>query len=145
RTAAAACRGAAPGARGRGAAGRPSLGCRDARAARTGEARASAAVAGAGGAARADGDADQHPQPALALGVVLALGAHLPELAPGADAGDGPRLRADPRADAPEAHGSLAGVLETGGGGVPGVQAVTGLAAKAECALTVLGSASGCA
>src|SRR5579872_7468466 len=57
----------------------------------------------------------------MAVGIVFALRAHLPELAAGADAGSHPRLRDDPRADAPETHGSLAEVLEARGGRVSGL------------------------
>src|SRR5258706_14527639 len=39
---------------------------------------------------------------------------HLSQLAPGADAAMGERLRPDPRADAPETHGSFADILGPG-------------------------------
>jgi predicted metal-dependent hydrolase len=48
----------------------------------------------------------------------------------------GPRLRADPRADAPRAHGSLSRLLEARRGGMPGVQKSARLAAKPRRALS---------
>src|SRR5262249_463602 len=66
----------------------------------------------------------------LAMGIVLEERSHLPELAARADAGLGARLRADPRADALEAHGSLAEILEAGGQGVSGVRGSAALAAR---------------
>src|SRR5205814_4754558 len=82
--------------------------------ARSCEAGAAAAPPRACCTAWSDRLARQHPQPALALGIVQPQRPHLLELAPGDDAGFGAGLRADPRADAPEAHGSLAEILEAG-------------------------------
>src|SRR5437667_12849109 len=89
--------------------------------ARSCEARAAAAPPGACRTAWPDRLARQHPEPALALGIVQPQRPHLLELASGDDAGFGAGLRADPRADALEAHGSLAEILEAGCGGVPGL------------------------
>src|SRR5262249_55480522 len=90
----------------------------DARACTT---RAPAAPDGARRAAGPGGVAREHPQSALALGVVQPQRTHLPELAAGDDARLSARLRPDPRADAPQAHGPLAEVLEAGRSRVPGV------------------------
>src|SRR2546422_7342278 len=101
-----------------GAGARRGLRSRDAR---SREARAAAAPHGASRTAWSDRLARQHPQSALALGIVQPQRSHLPELAAGDDARVGARLRADPRADALEAHGSLAEILEAGCRGMPGL------------------------
>src|SRR5262249_34460403 len=85
------------------------------------QARAAAAAPGAGGAPRPHRAARQHPQSTLALGLVQPERSHLSDRGGGDDAGGGEGLRADPRADAPEAHGSFAEILEAGGGGLPGL------------------------
>src|SRR5439155_8053144 len=77
-------------------------------------ARTAAAAARACRAARPCREADQHPEPALAMGIVQPRRTHLSELATGDHAGVGEGLRPDPRADAPQAHGSLGGILEAG-------------------------------
>ena len=79
--------------------------------------------------ARPYGHSDQRPQPTLAVGLVLAEGPHLLELAPCADARFSPRLRDDPRADASEAYGPLAEVLEACRGGFSGLQIGSRMAA----------------
>ena len=129
-----------------------------------------AQVAGVGGASQRHGVARQHQESALALGILFSERAHLPELAAPADAGLGPRLRAHPRVDAPEADGSFAGILEAGGRslscvssgaavpaataplsvGTPGrLRASTDSAGEARCpgmvAGTSLATVSGCA
>src|SRR5919197_376242 len=65
------------------------------------------------------------------MGILLAERSHLSELAPDRDARLGPRLRDDPRADALEADGSLAAVLEAGRRGVSGLSVGASLAAPA--------------
>ena len=90
----------------------------DAAALRARATRTAGAAARTRRAPRPDGFAREHPQSAMAMGIVLAERPHLSELAPGRDAAVRSRLRDDPRADAPEADGSLAAVLEAGRGGV---------------------------
>src|SRR5258706_8436656 len=107
-----------------------------ARLARPRETRTAAAPARARGAARPDRVADQHPQSALALGLLQPRRPYLSELEVGDDAGAGEGLRADPRADAPEAHGSLAEVLEAGGCRVPRLSGRAALAAAAGPSVT---------
>ena len=75
-------------------------------------------------------DPRQRAKPAMALGVVLAQRSYLPELAARANAVLRPRLRDDSRADAPEAHGSFAAVLEAGRCRVPGLRGRPGVASS---------------
>jgi hypothetical protein len=81
------------------------------RTAAQGGAPAAGAAAQHGCTSRSSRVADQRTEPALALGVVLAVGPHLPELATRIDARCGPRLCPDSRAHAPAAARSLAPFL----------------------------------
>src|SRR5262245_48608126 len=94
---------------------------RGARVARPSEARAARASARAGARTRPVGPESERQEPEMALGILLARRAYLSELAARADARRRARLRARPRADASEAAGSFAVVLETRRESVPGL------------------------
>src|SRR5262249_12732824 len=83
------------------------------RATGAGEARAAASPLRAGGQTRPGGFPRQRTESAVAVGILLAVRSYLSELAARGDAGSHPRLRHDPRADAPQADGSLTEVLVT--------------------------------
>src|SRR5258708_38449968 len=97
---------------------------------RAGEARAARAASGARAATWTDRDARQRPRSEVAMGIVLEERAHLPELAAGAGAGLGPRLRHHSRVDALEADGPLAEVLGAPRARVSHVSGRAGVAAR---------------
>src|SRR3989442_391978 len=104
--------------------------CCRAPAPRSRETRAAVPLVRGGGQTRPRGRARQRSQPAPAMGFLLTIRSYLPELAPHSDAGHSSRLRHRSRADAPEADGPLAQVLEAGVECVPGLQRRARLAAR---------------
>src|ERR1044071_5134201 len=88
--------------------------------ARPGQSRPARTAVRAGEPLRPRREGGEHPQPEDPMGVVRAQRAHLPQLAPDADAGLGARLRAGARADAPAAPRPLAEVLAPRRSRLPG-------------------------
>src|SRR5215475_1118541 len=86
---------------------------RQARRASTCKTRVAGTSTGARHKTRARRLEGQRAKSTVAMGLVFAAGAHLLELAACHDAGVGPRLCDDSRADALTPHGSLQEVLET--------------------------------